>query len=56
MKVFLPALVLVLALGGAGCLVFGVLIEFGAGWALIASAPCLLAASIIAATGMTRNG
>lgn len=51
----MPTLILALLLGAVGCLVSGIGMLFGAGWALVSAAPCLAALSFIFARGL-RNG
>lgn len=55
MNLILPALILALLIAAAACLVGGVFVLFGAGWSLIAAAPCLLGLAVIFALGMKRH-
>lgn len=52
MSLILPAAILALLLAAAGCLVGGVFVNFGLGWALIAAAPCLAGLSVLAALAL----
>lgn len=49
------AFVLLSAIAGAASLVAGIAVNFGWGWALIASGLLLLAGSWLVAKGMTRD-
>jgi hypothetical protein len=53
----LPAVILALLLCAAGCLVAGVYVLFGAGWAIVAAAPSLLGLAFVLANGLViRRG
>ena len=50
------ALLILLALAAAVCVVSGVYVLAGVGWALIASGACLFGAATFLRRGMTLNG
>lgn len=54
MRIALPALILALMLAAAGCLVAGLHLLFGLGWALIGAAPCLLGLACVFVRGMSN--
>jgi hypothetical protein len=55
-NLILPAVIVALLLCAAGCLIAGVFVLAGAGWALVSAAGCFACLAVVFARGMIRLG
>lgn len=54
MNQVLPAVIVALLLSAAGCLISGVFVLAGTGWALVCAGVCLLSLAFVFARGLIR--